>query len=157
MSSWNDVEAAAPELAEQVRERFGVRKHATMATLRADGSPRISGTEVAFTDGQLVLGSMPGARKARDLQRDPRVAIHSPTEDPPEDRPDAWPGEAKVAGRAVEVGAGRGDRGDGDSGGGGAHTFHVEVTEVVLTQVEGNELVILSWHPGRGVERHSRQ
>lgn len=146
VSSWDEFAAEAPELAAQVRERFAVRKHATMATLRADGSPRISGTEVAFTDGQLVLGSMPGSRKARDLQRDPRVAIHSPTEDTPEDSPDAWRGEAKVSGRAVEVDAG-----------GGAHTFHVDLTEVVLTRVEANELVIVSWHPGRGVERRARK
>lgn len=146
VSSWSEFASEAPELAAQVRERFGARKHATMATLRADGSPRISGTEVAFTDGHLVLGSMPGARKAQDLRRDPRVAIHSPTEDPPEGSPDAWPGEAKVAGRALEV-----------DGAGEAHTFHVDLTEVVLTRVEGNELVIVSWHQGRGVERRSRR
>ena len=64
MGSWAEFEREAPELAAAVRERFDVRKHATMATLRVDGSPRISGTEVAFTHGQLVLGSMPNARKA---------------------------------------------------------------------------------------------
>lgn len=145
MSSWGEFEAEAPDLAAEVRDRFAVRKHATMATLRADGSPRISGTEVAFTDGQMVLGSMPGARKARDLQRDPRVAVHSPTVDPPEEDPGEWAGEAKVAGRAVELGSGQ-----------GAHTFHLDLTEVVHTRVSGDELVIQSWHPGRGVERRAR-
>jgi len=136
------VERAAPELAAAVRERFAARKHATMATLRADGSPRISGTEVEFADGQMVLGSMPGARKAADLRRDPRVAVHSPTVDPPEGDPSTWAGEAKVAGRAVEV----------SRPGAGAHVFHLDLTEVVLTRVSGDELVVESWHPGRGVE-----
>ena len=146
MSSWAEFERAAPELAAVVRDRFAVRKHATMATLRADGSPRTSGTEVAFTGGHLVLGSMPGARKARDLQRDPRVAVHSPTVDPPEADPGSWAGEAKVSGRAVEVTAGTG----------GAHTFHVDLTEVVVTRVSGDELVIESWHPDRGLRRRTR-
>jgi hypothetical protein len=41
----------------------------TLATLRRDGSPRISGTEVEFTDGQVWLGMMPGSLKALDLRR----------------------------------------------------------------------------------------
>jgi hypothetical protein len=146
MTSWRDFEAAEPELAAQVRGRFAVGKHCTLATLRADGSPRISGTEVDFVDGALRLGSMPGARKAADLLRDPRLALHSPTVEPPED-PKGWPGEAKVAGRAVVLPS------DGD-----AHLFEVDLTEVVLTHLnsEGNQLVITSWHPGRGVETVQR-
>ena len=143
--SWAEFEADAPELAAAVRARFAVRKHATMATLRADGSPRISGTEVEFAGEELVLGSMPGARKAADLRRDPRVALHSPTVDPPEDSPSDWEGEAKVAGVAVEVDS------DGD-----AHVFHVHPHEVVLTRVRGDKLVIEHWHPGRGVQQISR-
>jgi hypothetical protein len=145
MGFWAEFEREAPELAAAVRERFAVRKHATMATLRADGSPRISGTEVAFTEGQLMLGSMPNARKAMDLRRDPRVAIHSPTVDPPEDNPSDWAGEAKVAGIAVEV------ESDGSS-----HTFHVDLREVVLTRVSGDTLAITSWHEGRGIEETAR-
>jgi hypothetical protein len=34
-----------------VRALFG-GKHKTLATLRADGSPRISGIEVEFTNGE---------------------------------------------------------------------------------------------------------
>jgi hypothetical protein len=43
---WEQVEQDAPELAAAVRACFAVRKHCTMATLRADGSTRISGTQV---------------------------------------------------------------------------------------------------------------
>src|SRR4051794_41762525 len=100
MVSWRDVEREAPELVARVGEAFARGKHATMATLRADGSPRISGTEVDFThDGQLRLGSMAGAVKARDLLRDPRGAVHSPTGDPGEDGAD-WPGGGEGGGRA---------------------------------------------------------
>jgi hypothetical protein len=141
MTTWREFEGAAPELAARVRDRFAVGKHCTLATLRADGSPRISGTEVDFAGGELRIGSMPRARKAADLLRDPRLAIHSPTLDPPED-PKGWPGEAKVAGRAVSL--------PSDDA---AHHFAVDLSEVVLTHLDdgGNQLVITSWHPGRGV------
>src|SRR5437870_2394719 len=69
------------------------RKHLTMATLRRDGSPRISGTEVQFAGEHLEIGSMPRAVKARDLLRDPRVAIHGPTHDPA--KSGRWRGEAR--------------------------------------------------------------
>ncbi|RZS90229.1 pyridoxamine 5'-phosphate oxidase [Motilibacter rhizosphaerae] len=145
MTTWTEFAAAEPALAAAARERFAVRKHATMATLRADGSPRISGTEVEFDERGLVLGSMSGALKARDLQRDPRVAVHSPTVDPAGEGGADWPGEAKVAGVAREL------PGEHE---GGAHVFVVELTEVVVTDLDGG-LRITSWHPGRGVEvRH---
>ena len=53
MSSWTEFEAAQPEFAARVRSLMTTRKHLTMATLRADGSPRISGTEVEFAGGEL--------------------------------------------------------------------------------------------------------
>ncbi len=83
MASWAEFASAAPALASRVRQRFDVRKHKTLATLRKDGSPRISGIEVEFADGELFLGMMPGSLKLYDLERDPRLALHSPTEDPP--------------------------------------------------------------------------
>lgn len=149
--SWEDVVAAEPDFAERVRQRFGVRKHATMATIRRDGSPRISGTEVDFRPDGLWLGSMAGARKALDLRRDPRVALHCPTEDAPESDPVSWDGDAKIAGRAIEAA----NDDDADS----SHHFRIDVEEVVLTRVaeSGDHLVIETWHPGRGLERHERR
>jgi len=67
--------------------------HKTIATLRRDGSPRISGTEYRFTEGELWFGSMHGAMKALDLRRDPRFALQSAPADPP-----GWDGDAKLAG-----------------------------------------------------------
>ncbi len=124
---------------------FAVRKHCTMATLRADGRPRISGTEVQLDDAELHLGSMTGAVKARDLLRDGRLAIHSPTVDPPEGDESSWAGEAKVAGRVVE------ETGPEQAPQDGSHRFRLELTEVVHTRVDGDALLITAWHAGRGV------
>jgi len=147
MARWNDVASEAPDFARRVEQALTRNKHMTMATLRADGSPRISGTELEVSGGELWLGSMLRARKALDLQRDPRVAIHGPTADPPED-PKGWTGEAKVSGRAVEV-----------PGDGASHRFRIDIQEVVFTHLNdaGDRLVIESWHPGRGVEVFERE
>jgi hypothetical protein len=147
MVSWQEFERQAPELAARVRGLFGTHRHKVMATLRADGSPRVSGTEVEFRDGQVWLGSMPGARKAADLRRDPRVAIHTSSPDPDEADPSAWVGDAKLAGRAQEV----------TDPGEGSHLFRVEVEEAVWTRVEGEEMVIDMWHAGRGLRRVRRK
>ena len=145
VAGWQDVVAADPDLAAHVRRCFAIRKHATLATLRRDGAPRISGTEVEFdADGEIYLGMMPGSMKALDLHRDPRLALHCPTEDAPEGTPDAWIGDAKIAGVGVEVPAE------------GHHRFRIDVTEVVVTTVAGDQLVIRSWHPDRGVETRQR-
>jgi len=124
-----------------VRALLASRKHLTMATLRRDGSPRISGTEIEFADGQLRIGSMPGAVKALDLRRDPRVAIHGPTEDPPVGNASGWKGEAKLAGTTTEVGS-------GDS----AHRFLIDIQEAVITRLNeaGDRLVVESWTEARG-------
>ncbi len=84
MVTWKDVEDAAPEFAARARRILAAHKHKTLATLRADGSPRLSGIECEFTDGQLTFGSMSGARKGMDLHRDPRFALHSASVDPEE-------------------------------------------------------------------------
>jgi hypothetical protein len=104
MVAWQEIEADAPEFAGQVRALFQARKHNTMATLRADGSPRISGIETQIGE-QVTFGSMAASRKLADLERDPLVALHSPSVDPPEDDPGGWAGEAKISGRAVPSGA----------------------------------------------------
>lgn len=147
MTTWGEVRSAAPELAAAVQGCFERGKHKTMATLRADGSPRISGTESEFTEDQMTLGMMPGSVKLADVRRDPRVALHSPSVDPPED-PSAWPGEAKVSGRLVAAGP------VGDEGA----AFVLDVTEVVHTAIapSGQALVITSWRPGGQVRRVER-
>jgi hypothetical protein len=147
--SWQEFVAGAPEFASRVERLFAAHKHHTMATLRKDGSPRISGTEVEFEDGQLVLGMMSGTRRAADLRRDPRIAIHSQGIDPPEGDPGAWSGEAKVAGRAVELAR----RPEHES-----DRFRIEVADVVLTRVgtPADHLVIEWWSAEQGLVSRKR-
>src|SRR3972149_5161418 len=102
MASWQEVVDAAPEFARAVRALFDAGRHKTLATLRKDGAPRISGIEVSFKDGEVWFGSMKDARKAVDLRRDPRLALHSPSPDPGAD-PLARPGDAQLARRTLEI------------------------------------------------------
>jgi hypothetical protein len=152
MARWEAMAAAEPGFAERVRQLFEAHRHKTLATLRKDGSPRISGIEMEFADGDVWLGMMPDSVKARDLRRDPRLAVHSASEDPSADDPSAWPGDAKLAGRAVEVP-------DPQHPTEPSNRFRIEITEVVLTRVgqPADHLVIESWHEERGLERRERR
>ena len=155
MPAWKDIEQAAPAFAERVRQLFDAGRHKTIATLRADGSPRISGIECEFVDGDLRFGSMPGARKGADLRRDPRFALHGPTFHPVEGKEGDWPGEAKIAGRAIPAGPvnpdGAADQPDGEM-------FVADVSEVVITglNAEATKLVVESWTVSRGHQRIER-
>lgn len=155
MTRWTEFADQAPELAAAVRDRFAATKHHVLATLRQDGSPRVSGTEVEFFDGDLTLGSMGGSRKARDLQRDGRLALHAN----PGDGSMAG-GDAKVSGLASEVL----DEAELEVYVEAVrppppfHLFRVDLTEVVLTCVSAEQdcLLIHTWHPGeppRVIER----
>ena len=157
MASWEEIERSVPELAGRARRLFEAGRHKSIATVRADGAPRISGIECEFVDGELRFGSMNGARKGADLRRDPRFALHGPTFHPAEGREAEWSGEAKVAGRAVPsgpVGPSDGDT-DGEADG---EMFTADVTEVVVTGLsdDGAVLVIESWTPHRGYRRIER-
>lgn len=143
-------------MAAKVRARFDAGTNKTMATLRRDGSPRISGTELSFAPRNSVavvsLGMMGGSRKLADVRRDPRVALHSPSLEPPPGDPSAWPGDAKLAGQVVEV-----EPPPDNPVAGSAH-FVLDIFEVVLTYVgrPGDHLVIESWHPDPGYRRRTR-
>ncbi len=151
MTAWRDVEQAEPEFAQRVQALFDAYRHKTIATLRADGSPRNSGSEAAFADGELTFGSMPNARKGADLRRDPRFALHSATVDPVPGAEAAWPGEAKISGRAVAV--------DGAASDGGSDRFRADIRDVVHTHLnEGATLLVVEWWtPAGGLRRIERE
>src|SRR5262249_8473075 len=113
--------------------------------------PRIGGSECEFADGELRFGSMPGARKGADLRRDPRFALHGPAVHPEEGKEAEWPGEAKIAGRAVLAGP----TGDGPAG----DLFVADISEAVTTRLnpEATLLVIESWTPQRGLRGVGRE
>jgi hypothetical protein len=160
MPGWEEIVREAPELAAAVQARFDANRHKVLGTLRADGSPRLSGIEVTFRDGELWLGMMPDSLKALDLRRDPRLALHSATVDP-----ELVEGDARISGLAVEAT----DAGamtalvEGDTrhedGAPAGHVFRVDVTELMLIKIgePADHLVIESWHEGRGVERVERR
>jgi hypothetical protein len=145
MATWRTFAAEAPELAERARAFLDAHKHKTLATLRKDGSPRISGTESEIVDGELQFGSMWRGVKALDLLRDPRFALHSGSDDPSE-----WHGDAKVAGTVREEVV------DGEDG--QYHLFRCDITEVVVVGLneKRTKMTIDAWHEGRGTTHRER-
>jgi len=160
MVRWADVEREAPDLARRAQAIFDAHKHKTIATIRADGAPRISGTEAEFWDGDVVWGSMPGSRKSADLKRDPRFALHSAPIDT-----EMVLGDAKISGRvalmsgddfqryvahlqstAEEVPEGSFD------------AFRADVAEVVVIRIgdPADHLLIETWREGRGTDSVKR-
>lgn len=107
-------------------------------------------------DGELRFGSMSGARKGTDLQRDPRFALHGPTFHPEDGKESDWPGEAKIAGRAIPAGPVSEDEAGGRPEG---DMFVADITEVVITglNAEATKLVVESWTPERGLRRVERE
>ncbi|MGH2688159.1 MAG: pyridoxamine 5'-phosphate oxidase family protein [Actinomycetota bacterium] len=155
MARWSDVQSEAPDLAALVEQRFKAHKHAVLATVRRSGSPRVSGVETQWVFGDLWMGMMGGSRKALDLLRDPRFALHSAPDDP-----EMPHGDARVSGRAEAVedpaviDAWRGTL-EGELSG-PLHLFRADVTEVVTVRVAVDRLVIDTWRPGHGVVRVER-
>jgi hypothetical protein len=158
MASFTDVESEEPEFAARVRAAFDAHGHKFLATLRPDGSPRISGIEMNFVAGEPWLAGMQGSVKFQDLRRDPRFALHSGSSEP-----DAFSADAKLSGRAVEV-TGEAERAAfGQAAGVAAEQmdfelFRIDLDQVVLVALndEKTALVIASWRPGRGLTRMQR-
>ncbi|MEU8099290.1 pyridoxamine 5'-phosphate oxidase family protein [Streptomyces rubiginosohelvolus] len=145
--SWGGFATAEPDFAGTAQRRFRLYKHHVLATLRKDGSPRVTGLEADFRFGELLLGMMPDSRKALDLRRDPRFALHA------NPGPDAEmnDGDVRVSGRAVEIT-------DPEviarfieeaTPPEPFHLFRAELTEVVRIGLDNDELVIQSWRPGQ--------
>jgi hypothetical protein len=97
MATWSDFAAAEPMLAAGIRallQQYGPGM-GYLATVRADGAPRVHPVSPVFTDGGLFCFIV-DSPKRHDLERDGRYALHSY---PPEDNDD----EATLAGRATPV------------------------------------------------------
>ncbi|MFD7301750.1 pyridoxamine 5'-phosphate oxidase family protein [Streptomyces pharetrae] len=147
IENWGAFSRAEPELAKTVEERFGAFTHHILATLRKDGSPRTTGLEVRFLDGELWLGMMPNSLKALDLRRDPRFALQAN----PGEGTGMGGGDVRISGRAFEV---------TDPEVKAAYTkeveppeqfhlFRTELTEVTRTYVEDDTYLVLQvWKPG---------
>jgi hypothetical protein len=158
MAQFADLESREPEFAARVRAAFDAHEHKFLATLRADGSPRISGITMQFVAGEPWLAGMPESVKFADLRHDPRFALHSGSSEP-----DAFSGDAKLSGRATEV-TDPAERGGYAKAAGVPKAmmhfvlFRVELEQVVLVALndEKNALVISSWRPDTGLTRTLR-
>lgn len=169
MARWQDILSSQPDFAARVQALFDSRTHKLLATLRKDGSPRLSGIEVTFSDGDVWIGSMLESRKNDDLARDPRLALFVSSDDPPKDNPSAWAGDARVSGVAQPVDdserlrsmSGGDERPANESGGEEPDgvLYCIDITEVVLTRVAStnDHLLIESWTPGHGYRQIRRR
>ena len=155
--SWADFERADPTLARRTQERLESHRHAVLATLRADGSPRLSGMEAPIRSGHLWLAMMPGSLKAEDLGREPRYSLHSALDS--EDLPE---GDARIEG--VVLPADTGQQAEFVAG----HRYPVTdpsamelyvalIGRVVLVRVQEDSLLIESWTPSGGRSTQRRQ
>ncbi|KUM74834.1 pyridoxamine 5'-phosphate oxidase family protein [Streptomyces curacoi] len=154
-ANWAAFTDAEPELARITEERFGAFTHHVLATLRKDGSPRTTGLEVRFLNGELWLGMMPDSLKALDLRRDPRFALQAN----PGEGTGMGGGDVRISGRAIEVE-------DAETKKAYTqeveppepfHLFRTELTEVVRTYVEDDTyLVVQVWRPGEPVRTLKR-
>jgi hypothetical protein len=155
--TWAEFEAEAPAMAAFVRERLDAHRHKLMATIRADGWPRISGIEITIDRGEVWFGGMPNARKSADLRGDPRVAIHSGS-----DEPAAFKGDARLTGLAVPIEDEAVKAGFMEAAGGGPpgpfDLFRLAITEASTVRVgePADHLVIQVWRPGQGVREIRR-
>jgi hypothetical protein len=74
---WSEIERAQPRLARVATQRLIDPGVVLVATIRQDGTARISPVEPLVMDGDLWLSMMWRSAKARDLLRDPRILVHS--------------------------------------------------------------------------------
>jgi hypothetical protein len=74
---WSEFENASPRLADVGRSRLEQPGVVLVATIRKDGTPRLSPVEPLFWEGDLWLSMMWKSKKADDLHRDPRLLVHS--------------------------------------------------------------------------------
>lgn len=145
MAQWSVFESEAPELAAKIRARFEGHPHHVLGTLDSVGAPRLSGINVFFNDGLIWFGSMPGARKAADILRDSRVALHSATLSEQMDG-----GDARISGMAKVLDAEVASAWRPENPGEGNY-FQVDVQKAHLVEVRDEQLIVTMWDTEHGV------
>lgn len=161
MGTLDDLAMGAPAIADLLRSKVAAAGLCFLGTVRSDGSPRVSPVEVWVHQGDLYAGSMPGAVKARDLQRDPRCCLVTPLADK-----DDLGGEVKLFGRAREITdparwegprrAFEAERGFDMGDPGGAHLFAFDVAAAAWQRVEGDDWRTTSWSAEGGLRERTR-
>jgi hypothetical protein len=153
VARWQDVVDSEPGFAAEVRQVFDAHKHKTIATLRRDGAPRLSGIEFEFKAGEVTFGMIPRSRKCGDLRRDPRTELHS-TSVAPEGDDAAWAGDARLSGRAREITDPQERARFTESPPKAYPLFALEIDRVVRIKVEGSpaHLLVQTWRPGQPLD-----
>ena len=159
---FGQLHSAAPEIAARIQTKLEATGIGFLATIRSDGSPRVSPIEVSFQDGHLFIGMMPGSYKAVDLLRDERCSLVTPLVDKDDlggegkifarARTLTDPTEvAKVLSRAVE--GQEVDPADLD----GSHAFELLIEGAAWQRVDDDAWVTDSWSESAGVRHRRRQ
>jgi hypothetical protein len=155
--TWAELETVAPEIAQLGKERLEQARVALLATLRKDGSPRISPVEPFLTQGHLLFGAMSWSSKTRDLLRDPRCVLHSAITGP-----DSGEGELKLYGRAVEVadqirnGCREGWWLEQPPQAATVFALTIEQATFISWDLEHGQMTLRRWSPRRGVSETRR-
>ncbi len=141
--TWQMLQEQAPDLARAIESRLHANLHHILGTIRPDGTPRLSGTEVEVTPTRLRIGMMPDSLKLRDAERDPRFELHTAPLDP-----DLVDGDAKLRGRL---------RHDGDVADQPGTAFVLDIEHASLVRVDHDALELTTWNRTDGlrtVRRH---
>jgi len=97
--SWRQFSESAPEFAATVRSGLESGPYALLGSIRADGHPRISGVIVTFSDDELWIGMPADSIKTGDLERQPKMSLHSSVSASPTAQ-----GDVKLHGQAIPIG-----------------------------------------------------
>jgi hypothetical protein len=152
--SWAYLEKAAPEVAAQARAVIDQWSFMFAATIRRDGTPRLSPVETHLVAGHLALAIIPQSHKASDITRDPRIVLQSPIAEA--DEPGA---ELKLRGRATALSEGDlreriADAIERASGWRPAPSWlvvTVTVDHLALMSWSAGDLTLTCWDPRNGV------
>jgi Pyridoxamine 5'-phosphate oxidase len=156
--NWHDLETAAPEIARPGKDRLDQARIALLATLRSDGSPRISPVEPYLSHGQLLFGSMSWSLKTRDLFRDPRCVLHSAITGP-----NHGEGELKLSGRAtvaddrVRNSCQEGWWQERPLDTASVFTLDIEEATFISWDIEHGQMTVRRWSPRRGLAETRRR
>jgi hypothetical protein len=156
--SWRDLTEGGPDISRLGRERLDHARVALLATLRPDGSPRISPIEPFIAEGELLFGAMTWSLKTKDLLRDSRCGFHSAVT-----APDSGEGELKIYGRAQEAD----DRVRDGCEEGWWRARSPEVAKVFVLNIaqaiyiswdlESEQMTVRRWSPERGYAESQRR
>ncbi len=152
---WQELVDRQPRLGAKAHARLIEPGVVLVATVRRDGSPRLSPVEPFVLEGDLLLSMLWDSYKARDLLRDPRVLVHSIVT-----ARDGSEGELKLRGSAHEEGDLALQRRYADAVGadlgwhpepGRFHLFSIGISDVTFIRYDeptGDQFVA-SWPPSR--------